>query len=224
MVTGMGQSGQFDVGQWVASWTEYHWGQILETLKPSSVTMVSIWSCHSGAGADGAELLFRMAERCGRAVRARTGFTYNNGKKMWFENGSVWQVATPGNKPNPIAAPTPHFRNADTMKIGDMEISEDTVESISIKAARGPAAAVTPFTLAERESGVMLTSLLDRTPMNLDVGVMGFVTAQLEVVLKTGENITFDIYNDRIAVEKISKIGFYLTGSVMRLLETVSGG
>ena len=110
------------------------------------------------------------------------------------------------------------------MIIGDMEISEHAIESIVIKATRGPAAAVAPFTLAEGEAGKVLTSLLDSTPMSLDVGVMGFVTAQLEVVLKNGENITFDVYNDRVAVEKTNKTGFYLTGSVMRLLETVTGG
>lgn len=222
--TGMGQTGPFSVNKWVATWTEYYWGPLLDTLKPSSITMISIWSCHSGAGPEGAELLFRMAERCGRAVRGRTGFTYTNGKTIWFEKGSVWQVATPGNKPTPIAAPSPHFIGAATNVIGGNDITADNVTELKVTtAARGSGKTDVTLKLDGQLASDVLASLFDGVPMNLDVGVMGFVTARLEVAFASGETKFFDIYNDRLAIETTEKVGYYLKGSVMRLVETMSG-
>ena len=127
--TGMGQTGPFDNGRIILNWNEYAWGPELDRIKASSVTQVSIWSCHTGAGQEGADLLFAMAKRCGRAVRAGTGFLYSNAKETWWENGSVWQVATPANKPNPIPAPSPHSIMADPLKF---EVNGQEVEATDV--------------------------------------------------------------------------------------------
>lgn len=223
--TGMGQTGSYDDKKWLSTWNEYSWGPEVDKIKPSSITLVSIWSCHTGADSDGAELLYAMAKRCGRAVRGRTGFTYTNGKKIWFEKGSVWQVATPANKPDPIPAPSPHFTGIEPMKIGKAELAKSDIKQVKITMVNTAGKALQPLVLRGADASEILTSLINSVPLAMDgVHISGFITAQIEVSLKGKGASTwkFSIYNDRLAVEDSERVGFYLTSSVAQLFSALS--
>nr|WP_152029974.1 hypothetical protein [Pseudomonas sp. LPH1] len=116
--TGVGQNGPFDIGKYILTWNQSVWESEFQKLRPKNFTMMSIYSCHTGAGADGARLLWMMANSLQRAVRGRTGLTYCGSNGITFEKGSVWQVASPGpTMPNPIPAPTPHLRQEASVNI-----------------------------------------------------------------------------------------------------------
>lgn len=165
--TGMGQSGPYNIGQFI-SWNEYNWGPQFDRLVTTSITMVSIWSCHTGAGDDGADLLFAIAKRVGRAVRARTGFMYSNNQDLWFENGSVWQVATPESRPIPISAPSPHLRATEAVrfKVGDDIVDAQAVDEFRAVARsfgedRGPVRRITGSDAKQLVSKIFLESVRD---------------------------------------------------------------
>ncbi|MFN5861095.1 MAG: hypothetical protein ACK451_03760, partial [Pseudanabaena sp.] len=108
LVAGEGQNAS-DSRKFLMTWNEADWGPELQRLQPKGFPILTIISCHTGAGNDGADLLFAIAKRINRAVQARTGFTYCGNNSITYEDNSVWQVATPTTRPNPIQAPTPHF-------------------------------------------------------------------------------------------------------------------
>ena len=212
LTTGQGQNGPFDTNQFIYLYNEDIWGPQLDRVKPTPITMISVWSCHTGAGPDGAELLYRMAVRCGRAVRAGTGFLYSTPDKMWWENGSVWQVATPSNKPPPIAAPSPHFIGASSMfEINGQDRTFSDIGSIEIERC------VFDQTVGARkalsgEPATAAAGMLFTSP-DLDmkgISNSGLITAIVKLTFKSGEAIVFDVYNDRLAVERTGETAYYL--------------
>lgn len=217
--TGMGQNGGFDNAKIILSWNSWAWGPELDRINPSNITYLSLWACHPGAGPDGAELLYQMAQRCGRAVRGGTGFLYCSSQNMWWENGSQWQVATPTNKPNPIPAPTPHsimsqpilFEvKGQDLGIGDVSGLDVTMESFGVQFLRRTKS------IPAMEAQHILASLIGSPPMEMNFGVAAMVTATLVVHFKNGADATFKIYNDRLAVDRASNTGYYIS-SVARL-------
>jgi hypothetical protein len=217
--TGMGQTGPFDNGRIILNWNEYAWGPELDRIKASSVTQVSIWSCHTGAGQEGADLLFAMAKRCGRAVRAGTGFLYNNSEKTWWENGSVWQVATPTNKPNPIPAPSPQLNVTDPLKfeVNGQEFKAADVDSIEVFLVSLGAQAFAAKSLRDQAAQSAVASLFLPPALELTAQVSAMRTASITLHFGKYGNLVFDVYNDRLAVNQESKTAYYLSPIVQRL-------
>lgn len=212
LTTGQGQNGPFDVNKLIYIYNEYVWGPQLDRVKPTPITMISIWSCHTGAGPDGAELLYRMAERCGRAVRAGTGFLYSNANNMWWENGAVWQVATPGNKPSPIAAPSPHFTGASTMfEVNGKDQPLSDIVSIDIERVVFDQPAGGSKSASGDSAIASVRTLFAPTALDLKgVANSGLITATIKITFKSGDTIILDVYNDRLAVERAGETGYYL--------------
>jgi hypothetical protein len=211
--TGMGQNGPYNDAQIILPWNENAWGPELDRIKPTPITYLSLWACHPGAGQQGADLLFAMAKRCGRAVRGGTGFLYCNPQNLWWENGSVWQVATPANKPTPIPAPSPHNIMADNIRfeidgeeLGAADVVELVIDirtyqsrSLSVKTIRGTAAAHAA------------ASLFRSLPMDMSMGIGGMITAALRLTFKNKKSLEFLVYNDRLAVSQPALTGYYIS-------------
>lgn len=212
LTTGQGQNGPFDANKLIYIYNENIWGPQLDRVKPTPITMISIWSCHTGAGPDGAELLYRMAERCGRAVRGGTGFLYSNPSNIWWENGAVWQVATPGNKPAPIAAPSPHFTGASAMfEVNGTEQSISELAGMEIERVIFDQNAGASKMVSGDAAVAAASSLFAPTALDLrGVANSGLITAVIKLRFKSGDTITLDVYNDRLAIERIGETGYYL--------------
>jgi hypothetical protein len=210
--TGMGQNGAYDTNKILLVWNETSWGPQFDRINSSGITYISIWSCHTGAGQDGADLLYGLARHSGRAVRAGTGFLYCNSQSFWWENGSQWQVATPTNKPAPIQAPSPHFVGQNLMlELGGRPIKPNEVESLEITHVGINRARVGHFTYTKQAAQSILSSLILSPPIDFtSSSVAAMVTAHLVVSLSDKSVIKLDVYNDRLAIEEKTRTGFYI--------------
>lgn len=221
--TGMGQNGPFSNETLIATWNESSWGPQLDKLKTSSVTQVSIWSCHTGAGQAGADLLFAMAKRCGRAVRAGTGFLYSNTKETWWENGSVWQVATPTNKPAPIAAPSAHaIVNANLVfDVAGQALDATAVQQVDIELVQFGRSLAAPKSLRKRDAQQVVGAIFRGPALEMDAHIAGFKTARIRVDFGSAGSMEFDVYNDRLAVDARSKCAYYMAHSLQALFASL---
>ncbi|MGJ7531451.1 hypothetical protein [Variovorax sp. GB1P17] len=216
--TGMGQTGPFDNNRIILTWNEYIWGPELDRIKPSPTTQISIWSCHTGAGQDGADLLFAMAKRCGRAVRAGTGFLYSNSAKTWWENGSVWQVATPVNKPNPIAAPSPHSIVTQALKfdVGGQEFEATDIDSIEVTLINLGRGLMPPKSLRGQSAQSAVVSMFLPPALEMTAHISGIKTAKIKLDFGKSRVAEYDVYNDRLAVDSSSQTAYYLAPALQR--------
>lgn len=215
--TGMGQNGPYDDNKIILPWNEFAWGPQLDRLRPSSVTYVSLWACHPGAGQEGADLLYAMAQHCGRAVRGGTGFLYCSAQQLYWENGSVWQVATPTNKPAPIQAPTPHRILMANLRFeiqgreyGPGDVVQFELEPRAISAT--PSNAVTK-TLHGASAQAAASNLFRSEPMDMKVGISAMVTAMIRITFAEGSVAEFVVLNDRLAVDTKSRVGYYIASA-----------
>lgn len=217
--TGMGQNGPYDSNKVLLPWNSWSWGPQFERIKPSSIVSVSLWSCHTGAGQQGANLLYDLAVLCGRAVQAGTGFLYCSSNGMWWENGTVQQVATPSNKPAPIAAPTPHaIMRTPKFQIGGKEFEATDAEQLEIGLQTFGRSAGPTRTARGQEAKDVAAHLFISEPMDMsNVLIGGMITATLKVTLGS-HTLEFTVYNDRLAVEKETRTGYY-TASVRSIWE-----
>ncbi|MCB1467412.1 MAG: hypothetical protein KDK08_09790 [Rhizobiaceae bacterium] len=222
LTTGQGQNGPFDPAKIMYIYNEYNWGPQLDRVKPTAITMISIWSCHTGAGADGAEFLYRMALRCGRAVRAGTGFLYSNSSSMWWENGSVWQVATPNNKPAPIAPPSAHFVGDEMamFEVDGGEMSVSDLVSIEIERFVFDRSAGASKSASGEGAVEIAGKLFSSIPLDMKgVANSGLVTAVITLTFKSKNSIVLDVYNDRLAIEREGLTGYYLNAQLRTLFD-----
>ncbi|WP_337171392.1 hypothetical protein [Gemmatimonas aurantiaca] len=220
--TGAGQSGPFDTNKYILGWNEYSWGPQLERLKSSPSPLMSIWACNTGAGEDGADLLYAMAKRFGRAVKAGTGLLFSNSSNVWWQNGNQFQVATPNNRPTPIPAP-PHpltmdndltFLVSSTVYAVD-QLAEVTV-GVSTFGARAPAKR-----LVGNDAQLFVGQLFVGAPIDFDAEVMGMVTAQMSLRFDDDAVANLEIYNDRIAVDRAAKQAIYLRNGFRLAIATL---
>lgn len=211
--TGTGQNGNFDTNKIILTWNESVWGRQMDRIAPTQITMMSIYSCHTGAGEDGADLLFAIARHIGRAVRGRTGFTYCGSKGITFEKGSLWQVATPTHRPDPIQPPSPHMYKSDQIvfqvgkrELGLSQVTELTIDRVSLSRVVG-----SPVSLAGRDAKNAVAALFYGQPLEVDAAISGMITAALKVTFRTGDTLELQVYNDRLAVDTKSKTGYYIS-------------
>jgi hypothetical protein len=113
--TGAGQNGEFNKENVIEIDYLAYWQPLFEKIKENPAKSLKMSSCHTGAGEEGADLLYQIAKIIGKPVLARTGFTYANTitgddflplYSITYEEGSQWQVATPNNRPPAIEAPS----------------------------------------------------------------------------------------------------------------------
>ena len=105
--TGAGQNGPWEAAKFIALWLESVWGPQLDRLPKGKYPSAQVISCDTGAGDEGADLLFAMAKHMGCAVQGRTGITYCSGARgIWYAKGSKWQTATPTHRPDSIGLTT----------------------------------------------------------------------------------------------------------------------
>jgi hypothetical protein len=108
ITTGSGQ-GSLNPGTYLSIWNQSgDWGPQLQRLAGKTYTMLTLLACDTGANSDGATLLSQVANASNHTVRARTGLVNCGGGSITYQDGSTWQMATPGAPaPTPIPWPSP---------------------------------------------------------------------------------------------------------------------
>jgi hypothetical protein len=224
IATGGGQDPSWDPDkdQLVADWNIAGWAQEISPLKNKAFTILTIYSCDTGANQGGADLLFQMANILNRPVRARTDeVTCGVGGILY--TGGTWQVAYPGPKP-PTVIP----------KTGAVILAEKI---------RSETCYVTPYSLSFRKKDVLKVTIqrsmqgsratilfgkpaIDFVEMlmaypEVDIGgqplalLTGSVTIDL-VIQDRESTIGFNIYNDRIVMSGSSTVARFVSDSLIR--------
>lgn len=226
--TGCGQHGTQDYRtNYLSDWNQYIWGPVFSPLSKKNFPILYIYSCHTGAGARGADFLYALAKVIGKPVAGRTGFLYSTSQKLWFEDGSVWQVATPETRPNPIEPPTPHFSedSLDNFALDSdgARISPASVKSISITAAAaGPSLTSRTVRINNDAFPALFASLFGSEPLQLPGAPSALVTLQVEIVFDLAdgheERRSIKVFNDRLAVDQTTGFGYHVRPSLTALV------
>jgi hypothetical protein len=153
-----------------------------------------------------------MALHCKRAVRGGTGFLYCNQQNLWWENGSVWQVATPNNKPTAIPAPTHQHPMVQDVQfeVSGRALSASDVDTIVITPIGLGGQRLGSKTLAGQAAQAAAAYLFRSKPMDMNVGIAGMITATVELRFSGSVSMMFTVYNDRLAVDQHSRTGYYV--------------
>src|SRR5919199_618695 len=114
--TGAGQNGPFERDNTIEYFFRDTWLPLIRPLASHPAKILRLSSCDTGAGEEGADLLYLIAKEIGKVVEARTGLTLINEQSgprgtsyfITYEEGSQWQTATPNTRPSPIQKPQ-HF-------------------------------------------------------------------------------------------------------------------
>lgn len=218
LTTGCGQ-GAGDDTNLVGTWNEASWGPSFGLLQKVNYPVLTILSCSTGAGEDGADLLFAMAKRTGKQVRARTGLTFCGSNGITYEQGSTWQVATPTQRPSPIAHPS--FVQLLELPMDMKLMAAEGFEDISFnKVAQVKVTRMNRF-LQKNASNAQIQ--LDDQDVNMLLQLVDFarpfqpgmpaaiVTAKIDVVFKDEQYATrqFNVYNDRLLQDVDNPSIFY---------------
>jgi hypothetical protein len=218
MTTGAGQNGTQNGDNTIGTWNEGNWGSEFDKLRSRNFPVLTLLSCDTGAGDDGADLLLAIANRIGKTVRARTGLTSCGGDGITFENGSTWQVANPGQRPNPIPEPALLFDfSVSAMKLqisgAFEEVSLDSVSKVSISRPytflRQDVSQ--SFELDKKESQAILRLINFSDPFNPGGMPAAMVTAKIDIFFDGKEDSPrhFDVYNNRLLHDLDSPNVFY---------------
>lgn len=228
--TGYGQTGQYNYKtNFLGTWNEIYWRPFIEKLKGKKFPIIYIYSCHSGAGQRGADFLFQLARVTGKPVAGRTGYTYSNSKpRVWFEKGSVWQVALPDRKPAPINAPTPHFTKLKTLMFSDgntfSSIDLDSISKVSLsKTNLFTNISVNRTNTPNELNKELLKDFFASEPFTIDGELSAMITGELIVTISTNKgdkNFEFDLYNDRIIGDKHGNY-YYTNSNIYSIMLTI---
>ncbi len=94
------------------------------------------------------------------------------------------------------------------------QITNLVIERVDLKNAKSAAKGAN-----DDVAVAVAASLFVPGAMEMDVEVLGFITATITLTFKGGSTSTFDVYNDRLAIERATKTGYYLRGQLGTLYE-----
>ena len=213
----------------MTTWNELYWKPFIEKLKDKNFPIIYIYSCHSGAGESGADFLFLLAQTIGKPVAGRTGFTYSsNEPRVWFEKGSVWQVATPDRRPTPINSPTPHFVKLNVMVFNDgkkfktIDLSQILEVTIS-KNFINQNINTRRLNIDNELCKDLLKDFFASEPFTIDGQFSAMKTGQLiiKVNFENEEQLfIFDLYNDRIIGDQFGNY-YYTNPNIYSIMHTI---
>jgi len=233
-ICGHGSPGMFETGagqngwHWdkiVSDWYIDPWKTIFSELNGKNFPILNIYSCSTGAGNSGADLLWEMAKTIGKPVRARTGLTYCGGNRITFQPGSTWQTAHPSARPTPIPE-TPHkifFMKPNTIYLSDSEMNISQVKANNIVSLKVIALGkLNQEILLDGSSATEVGALiLNESLQPLPGSVLGFATMELHFTIqseKDQKKIKLLVFNDSIAVNEKEGIMYALPRSFRMLI------
>ena len=224
ITTGCGQKGQPNDTNQMATWNEYAWGEELDKLKGGNFTILTFWTCHTGAGEEGADFLYAVARRIGRPARGNTGLLYSNSNcKVWRQNGSQWQVATPDHRPTPISSPPQQFlltRDKAVAFEGDEMI--DPINSTTLTLSRGDTANPQRYIeidVPEQAQRQIISELARSVEIELPGRHLGYFSHMITIAQESGGQLEFGIVNGRMIVGNDETRGIMIPPSLRMFLK-----
>lgn len=181
---------------------------------------LTILSCSTGGGAGGALLLSRLANRTGRVVRARTGLSYFDTDKVYFEDGTVWNEVAPETEARNIARPRPRyapFQQPSVLTLGGMTFPVGQIDSLRLDFQLGESVSYTP---GDDERADLLTMIDFAHPFTPPGEPLAPETARILIRTRSGATRTILIYGNVLARDEIDRSRYFdvdlpLTGRFM---------
>jgi len=200
---------------------EQYWKPPFQMLGTSSGRdgLVTILSCHTGAKANGAMLLFKIAAHLGRPVRARTGFTYCKDGILSFETGSEWQEAAPGATVPPVAIEPPKRparTPAGAIKLAGVQLDRSQITAVEVRNRLFNDEA--PWIELQKTVTSQLIQQIEFDQPDYPGEPLAIETARIRI--RFGELLVreFVIYNDRLLQDTTAPTNFYYTQPDFSLL------
>ena len=223
ITTGCGQTGHQSPSNYMATWNEYAWGAELARLKGKSFTILTFWTCHTGAGEEGADFLYAVAKHIGLPARGNTGFLYSNSKcRVWMQKGAQWQVATPDHRPTAIPSPTPHVllvRDKAVAFEGDEMI--DPRNSIKLTLSRSDITDPRSYVevdVPEQAQRQIISELASSVEIELPGQHLGYFSHIITITQASGAQLQFGIVNRRMILDRDEQRGILVPPSLKMFL------
>lgn len=222
--TGCGQDGQQDYKTNIMStWSEFWWGGELDRLRGKNFTILTFWSCHTGAGEEGADFLHAVSKRIGLPARGNTGWLYSNSKcRVWMEKGAQWQVATPDRRPPAIEAPTPHFAPVEEKLAAFQDnemISQNNSKKLTLSTREiTDRERFNEIEIPEEVQLNIISELIKSVELELPGSVLGYFSHKLSIILDDGSSVEFGIMNKRMIVNNDETRGILVPPSLRHFL------
>ncbi|MEI6790764.1 MAG: hypothetical protein WCK42_06255 [Myxococcaceae bacterium] len=208
VITGDGQNPS-NPDHFITTWNKGRWEASLRKIGAQKYPIFTILSCHTGAGEEGADLLFAIAQVIGKSVRARTGLTYCNNGEIIFEPGSTWQIASPEQRPKPIPDSRPQARVNDLFAYEDQAVSKtmplDSVTDVLVYSVISTGTGVkidSPrIRLVNADAQDLLRLVSFESALKINGHLMAIITAMLEIFFTdhagNSQVRRYAVYNDR---------------------------
>ncbi|WP_419858597.1 hypothetical protein [Candidatus Palauibacter irciniicola] len=205
ITTGIGQDGVYNDQAIMTIWNEGSWGSELDKLNGKKFTILTFWSCNTGAGKGGADFLYAVAKRIGRPVRGNTGLLYSNAEcKVWLEKGAQWQVATPTSRPTPIAAPTMRFTVIDNKTVtfeDDDMIDPEKSTKLTLLRMRVGRHGSDEIDVPEGVQRKIISDLAGAVELELPGKTLGYRSHTITIAQKDSDPVELGIINGRLIVD-----------------------
>lgn len=223
-------SGPITVGQDIGVTTESDWKPKLSTLAGRQFDKLTLLSCNTGAGTDGAQLVQDLANTVKQSVTAATGKVFCDPATgdISFETGNQWQTAAPSaTAPPPLAAPVHVFQpTKGKLKLNDgkahyqLDLASKPIAVFS----SNPPTRFSPFTLNGADALEWLRYVDFANPSTIKGEPLAKVTAYLRLTFSSQkESIIkeYTIFNDDLLQDQANhQIYYYVLPEFSRHIHT----
>lgn len=206
--TGNGQMG-FNLEAEISNRTldiwRHHLVKIGFTAMPYTIGNICLLGCSVGAGIQGAELMFHVANVTNMAVLARTGLvtimTYGNQRWIEFERGSDWKVVLPSStmpEPSYVSAlPKSLISNKQMKTTSNPSLNWLEVETVKFEIIDNGKVIRKEFSKEVAE--FLEDNLFYSEPYSSQGQLLGQITMQIFIRFRNQTSVHFIIYSDRVA-------------------------
>lgn len=223
-------SGPITVGQDIGVTTESDWQPKLSALAGRQFDKLTLLSCNTGAGTDGAQLVQDLANSVKQSVTAPTGQVFCDPATgdISFETGNQWQTATPsGTAPAPLSTPMHSFQSVKGKLIlndGKAHYQIDLASKPIAVFSSNPPSRVNPFTVNGADALEFLRDVDFAHPSTIKGEPLAKVTAYLRLTFSTQkESIMkeYTIFNDDLLQDQSNhQIYYYVLPEFSRHVHT----
>lgn len=186
---------------------------------------IAIYACYTGAGFEGAQLVWELAQITKRQVLAPTGLVWwSNCYVMKAQPGVKWQFADPEMiKPRePMYPPAIEVNPFDVAKLlitPTESLVDEDMESVSVTRYT-PGLEPRTENFSPREAGMLLGAAMG-SQANIDGDVSALITADMTFNYRSAPPLHIQVYGDRLAETSLGRARAHCSPALKKHLDTM---
>jgi len=217
IITGTGQPPPTDDLRCMTLFNVNNWVPFISLLRDRASNL-TLWSCDTGAGDDGADFLTLLATKINAPVAAPTGLIFCDDGRISLIPPATWQIARPGIRPPAIPLPAvPLPMNIDAISSaffmqeeGVKEVRLADLVSAQLQVFGSKADGI--HDLTQREAADLLRLVDFPHPLKMRGSIAAIHTCKLTVTYSNmPKPKVLNIYNDRILRDGDQPEAYYHT-------------